>query len=460
MKMHGVEESGGVLIGALLVGLLMAMLGGVAMNLAVTETTASARHLEEKNGQLLAESGVEQVIAWLTHGDLLLPGGAPVPDRFAGTADHPDVELDAARSDDDRILNGIAAGEHRALADLGRIVRMRLYGPALPDGFCTVEVTAESRSGVRRTVVLELGALSVPLLTFAALAGPGPVDTTEAGPRPYPRVLAHWGNVHLAGDARLGRANEFPRKSEQAPVTGMGYGEPGSSNEDRWMEAWIGGTPHFDETQAIVPSNVHANRDPVPGLPRSPWHYQVFKEHARRFGAYYVPDREGRLYKDGTMDPSTALTPAEVFGSKAGGDQRGLVFVDTLDRQPPAETNLATLVLDSAYMEGIFYVNAHVILRPEGREETISALSPPTETAPTLISRVPVNLTGVTIRGVLHASGTLRVDGQPRVFGAVTAGGGLAGSGLLEIWYDYDLGRGLVRGLPVVFPLRGSWREW
>ena len=459
MKPYGTEK-GGVLIGALLIGLLLAMLGGVAMNLAVTETTASARHLEEKNNLLLAESGVEQVVAWLTHGDLPLPGGASAPDRFTGTADHPDVELDVARSSDDRVLNGIGAGEDGALAGLGRIVRTRLYGPGLPDGFCTVEVTAESGSGVRRTVSLELGALRVPPLRSALLAGVSSAHMADAGVRSYPKVLAHWGDVQLAGDVRLGRANEFPRRSAQAAVTGMGYEDPGSPQEDRWMEVWIGGTPQFDEAQAIMPPNVHANRDPMPGLPPSPWQYQAFKDYARRFGAYYVPDREGRLYKDGKMDPSAALAPAEVFGLRTVGDQRGLIFIDTLDQEIPMADNLATLVLNSPYMEGTFYVNANVILRPDGRGETIPALSPPAEMASAFASRIPVKLTGVTIRGVLHASGTLQVEGPSRVFGAIVAERGLVGGGLLEVWYNHDLGRGLVRGLPVVFPLRGSWREW
>ncbi|MBI3808883.1 MAG: hypothetical protein HY284_00240, partial [Nitrospirae bacterium] len=275
MKTPG-AESGGVLIGALLISLLLAMLGGVAMNLAMTEMAASARHMEEKNGLLLAESGVEQVVAWLTHGDLPLPGGAPAPDRFTGAADRPDVELDAARPDDNRVLRGIGAGAYRALADLGRIVRTRLYGPGLPDGFCTVEVTAESGSGVRRTVSLELGRVEIPPLEAAVYAGS------------QPNVLAHWGAIT-------------------------------------------------------------ANRPP------SPWQYQAFKEHARRFGSYYVPDREGRLYKDGRMAPSAALTPAEVFGSKTVGDQHGLVFIDTLDQERPAAENLSSVVLDSPYMEGAFY---------------------------------------------------------------------------------------------------------
>ena len=68
-------ESGGVLLTALLVGLLLAMIGGVAMNLAMTETAESGGHWEETASRLLAESGVEQVVAWLTHNELPGPLG-------------------------------------------------------------------------------------------------------------------------------------------------------------------------------------------------------------------------------------------------------------------------------------------------------------------------------------------------------------------------------------------------
>jgi hypothetical protein len=343
MKAHETEK-GGVLIGALLMGLLLAMLGGVAMNSAVTETTASARHLGEKSSQLLAESGVEQVMAWFTHGDLPLSGGAPAPVLFAGTADHPDVEYDAARPDDDRFLNDTGTDGSRALADLGRVVRVRLYGPSLPEGLCTVEVTAESRSGVRRTVSVELGALRIPPLQSAVQASP-----------------------------------------------------------------------------------------------HSPWEYRRFKDLAIRFGTYYAPDRAGRLYRDGNMDSAPARTPAEVFGSQDIGHHRGLVFIDTIDQAPPSADNLTTLVLDSPYMEGVFYVNANVVLQPEGRSQGDGRPA---------------------VQGVFHATGSLQVTQPTRLSGAVVAEGGLTGDGLLDVQYDHDLGRGLVRGLPVVFPLRGSWREW
>jgi hypothetical protein len=343
MKTYGTEK-GGVLLGALLIGLLLAMLGGVAMNLAVTETTASARHLEEKHGLLLAESGVEQVIAWLTHGDLPASGGVPAPVLFTGASDHPDLEYDAARPDEDRLLNGAGADGYRAPDDRGRIVRTRLYGPGLPDGFCTVEVTAESGSGVRRTVSLELGATRIPPLREAVSVG----------------------------------------------------------------------------------------------LP-SPWDYQKFKALAVRFGTYYVPDSEGRLYRDGKMAPELAQTPAQVFASPDAGAPRGLVFIDTLDHAPPSEDNLATLIVGASSMEGIFYVNAHVVLRPSGMDRADGRAS---------------------VQGVLHTAGSLHVEQPTRVSGAVVAERGLTGEDLLEVRYNADLGRGRVQGLPVVYPLRGSWREW
>jgi len=333
MKTHGTEK-GGVLLGALLVGVMLAMLGGVAMNLAVTEATAAAHQVEEKSGLLLAESGVEKVVAWLTHGDLPMPGGAPMPALYTGQSARPDVALDAA------LLNDA----DQAPVNVGRIVRTQLYGPGLPGGFCTIEVTAESPRGVRRTLSLELGATSIPPLQEAVRAG-----------RP------------------------------------------------------------------------------------SPWDYQRMKALAMRFGTYYVLDREGRLYKNGTMDPSAALTPAEVLGSSAVGHQRGLVFIDTLDQQPPTETNLATVLLDAPYMEGTFYVNAHVVLRPD------------------VTGRVDGR---AFVQGVLHTAGTLHIEQPTVVHGAVVAEKGLTGEGLLALRYNADLGQGRVQGLPVVFPIRGSWREW
>lgn len=387
---HTAEE-GWVLIGALLVGLLLAMLGGTAMNLAVTEVTASSRHVDEKTAQLLAESGVEQVMAWLTQG--ALPASHEtmlLPVRFTGTLDAPDVTYDAGRPEDDRVLNNASAGG--ALADFGRVTRVRLYGPGHPDGYCALEVTAEARGGSRRTVAVELGIWRIPPLRAAVQADVPSTDLSVAESGSLPKVQTHWGEI--------------------------------ASNS-----------------------------------PPGPWQYQTFKDYAQRFGSYYVPDREGRLYRNGMTDPSHALTPSQVFGSQEVGDQRGLVFIDTLDQQPPNETNQVTLVLEAPYMEGTFYINAHVVLQPQGTGQAIQTLTPLPEGQPVSASPVPVSLAEVTIKGVLYTTRTLRVDTEVRVFGAVVAERGLAGAGPMEVWYNNSLGRGRVEGLPVVFPIRGTWRE-
>ena len=57
-------------------------------------------------------------------------------------------------------------------------------------------------------------------------------------------------------------------------------------------------------------------------------------------GSYYVPDRAGRLYRNGVMDPAVAQTPDAVFGND--GLPQGLIFVDTLDQ---AWRTLRSLVL-------------------------------------------------------------------------------------------------------------------
>ncbi len=383
-------EAGWVLIGALLVALLLAIMGGTAMNLAVTEVTASSRHVDEKTAQLLAESGVEQVVAWLTQDALPASHETLLPFRFTGTPDAPDVTYDAGRPEDDRVLNN--AGTGGALADFGRVTRARLYGPGHPDGYCAVEVTAEARGGSRRTVSVELGVWRIPSLRAAVQVDVPSADPSVAESGHLPKVQTHWGDI-------------------------------------------------------------------VSNSPPGPWQYQTFKDYAQRFGSYYVPDREGRLYRNGMTDPSHALTPSQVFGSQEVGDQRGLVFIDTLDQQPPNETNQVTLVLDAPYMEGTFYINAHVVLQPQGTGQTVQARAPPPEGQPVSASPVPVSLAEVAINGVLHTAGTLQIGREVRVFGAVVAKRGLAGAGSLEVWYNNSLGRGRVAGLPVVYPIRGTWRE-
>jgi hypothetical protein len=447
-------EKGAVLLTSLMLGVLLSLLGAVAIGFAMTETEASRRQLKETSARLLAESGVEQVIAWFNQGKAPGDERTNMPMVFTGTATSPDVIYDAARSEDDRSLNDASAGIFRTLVEFGRIERILLYRSIRPGGFCTVEVTSRSEHGVGRSISVELGATRIAPLHVAIQTGARtPSDGTMT-----PRMLAHWGAVRIAGNARLGRSDQIPRKYSGAAVSGLGYGEAGAALEDRWMEVYVGGTAQFDDADQALPSNVHPNQDPFPGLPADPWQYDTFKQLARKAGSYFVPDRAGLLYRNGVMDPAVAQTPDAVFGN--GGVPAGLIFVDTLDQAPPSADNLATLQVTSPYMEGVFFINAHLILNPQEGGKTISALSPPSDGTTNAASRVTVSISGVTIRGVFHSTGTVSTDRTVRIYGSLVAERGLTGGGLLETWYNYDAERGLFEGLSVVFPLPGSWREW
>jgi cytoskeletal protein CcmA (bactofilin family) len=76
-------------------------------------------------------------------------------------------------------------------------------------------------------------------------------------------------------------------------------------------------------------------------------------------------------------------------------------------------------------------------------------------------SRIPITLSGIHLNGILQAAGTITLEGNARMYGAVmTAGTVVSGStGLkLEVWYNADLGQGLFRGLPVVYRVPGTWQ--
>src|SRR5438067_994964 len=80
---------------------------------------------------------------------------------------------------------------------------------------------------------------------------------------------------------------------------------------------------------------------------------------------------------------------------------------------------------------------------------------PPTSTQ----TRIPSRDSRRT-RGPIKNSRTSRCGWAVIMFGALVAQGGVTGRGVLEVWYNDDLHRGFIQGLPVVFPLKGTWREW
>ena len=270
------DEQGVALLAAILIVSMLLSLGILSLNLATQEIQSTRAANDEAVLRHLAKAGVDLVMQWF-HDPSSAPPGASgalfikrhdLPEsgssffdaqgrsQFTGTADRPDLSVDAARSEDDRLLNDPVAGWFRALRPLGRISKLRLYGPARPGLLCTVDITAE-KAGVSRTQSVQLGARTIPPLRAGAQVGGEGTSRTVAPPgRPLP-LSVHWGDLKVKGDAVLGRREEIPVKTTLASVTGRSYADM-MDREDRWLgriqspaSRWTNGTTRFSRTLLV-----------------------------------------------------------------------------------------------------------------------------------------------------------------------------------------------------------------
>ena len=478
------DERGMAMLAVLMVVFLLTLLGMTSMHLAGQEMVGAGALQEERLAHHAAEAALDVAMGWF-HDPSLMPQGTEASwltkraisaqgdpsyfdghghSQFTGNATRPDLLFDAADPQQDRLLNDPQIGWFKSLKGLAKILTLRVYGATRPGMLCTVEVTAGAGrdSRVTKTLSVEFGAYAIPSL-HAPLQS-GTVGSGTVGSRPG-SVLVHWGDMLVHGPAYLPRPAEVPAKSGLASVTGQSYGEM-THREDRWLDIQVGGEVFFGQLPAEswsgVPSNLHAHQEPVPGIKTDQWDYETLKQMSKQFGRYYGMDREGLLYPGGLMQAGLGRPAAEVFASTDPGDHRGLLFVDTLDGMPPGPRNMGTIILDQEYAEGIFMVNAHVLWKAGQTGKSVPALSPPPEGQQSLGTRVPVQLSGIHLQGVLYVSGDLRYAGHPKVYGGVMAHGALMddsnGSGVIEVWYNHELREGFMHGLPLVFVAPGSWQ--
>ena len=479
----GENQRGIALLGVMAIVLILSLLATTLLNLAGQEAQSAGAGGQAAVAQQLADAASELAIAWFHDPQATSPDprlvvlrgkrnhdaeGAPSffdpngRSQFVGTAAQPDVNLAAENSSDNRILNDPEVGMFRAMHDLGQVEELKVYAPLNPGLLCTIEATIATHAtpSVKQSVVLQLGALHLRPLS-AAVQVTQHLGGFQLGHESPVRV--HWGDVRVGEDLVLNHEQDVPVKSAIASITALGYDEA-TQHEDRWTEVWVGGqvrvTQPSPEQAHALSSNIHEKQNPVPGVRLDQWAYDDLKQMAKRFGRYFAIDRDGLLYPQGTIEAGRGLSPDEVLTSRVPGDQQGLVFIDTLDQTPPRSDNLGVLRLKNSYIEGILVVQGHVVLSPHGTGSSIRAMSP-SHTGPEKSPiRLPIQLPGIHINGVLYANGNITVDGKVKLYGAVVTGGTVTASsagGTLEVWYDQDLGEGFFRGLPVVYRAPGTW---
>jgi len=476
------EVRGHVLMASLMLILILSVLSMTAFYLVTQDIPGISAMREERTVLELADAATELVMSWFHDSTSTPPSIAgllmkrqndPIigpsffdaagRSQFIGTFDRPDIVLDAIHSADDGLLNSPPSGFSGSLRELGRLEQLKVYGPSQPGMLGTLEVTASTvgRRPMARTVRVQLGALNIPAVRAAVQTGAGLGTLRPGGESP---VLVHWGDTRVTADMVLNHVEDLIAKSTAAPVTGQSY-ELMRQFEDRWTDYWIGGTISLlsppSSATPLFPPNVRINQHPTPGVRLDHWDYNLLKKTAQRYGTYYRLDREGRLHLLGALDSDPGLLPAEVLASPTVGRSHGLLFIDTLDGEAPRSDNLGTLVLDADYVEALLVVQGHVRVKPSGLGRSVPVLSPSPEGLSSLGSRIPVTLSGIHLNGILQAAGTITLENNARMYGAVmTAGTVVSGStGLkLEIWYNADLGQGLFRGLPVVYRVPGTWQ--
>ena len=479
MEGHQLER-GVALLAAIVVVLIFSLLGTLSWNLASQEIQSVGIARDEAMAQQMAEAGVDLVVRWFHDPHSAPPG----PERtwfvkrynqsdaspsffdpngisqFTGTRIRPDVEFVASQPDHDRLLNESTEGWIRSLRRLGRILHLKIYGPSRPGLLCTVEVTAKA-SKVTRTISVQLAASSIPVIRAGIQVAKSSWPSVSGGKVPG---WVHWAEMSLGGDTPLGPIDALPEKTGHADITGLSYAEMGT-REDRWLDIRVGGEAIFagtDSSPVALPSNVYAHQEPVPGLGQDRWDYLRLKQEARRYGAYYARGSDGLLYRDGRIEPGRGVTAQEAFDATAAGKEEGLIFVDTLDQQPPREDNLGILSLGVHHLTGYFVLNAHLQLEVVGEGQRVTAF-PPLDTVGSHPDRQAVPLRNIHLTGVLLTPGDLTYTGPLRIYGALVVGGRLvASSGAsapLELWYDDDLRRGLAQGVPIVYVAQGTWRE-
>jgi hypothetical protein len=476
-------DEGHVLLAALMLIFLLGIIGMTSLYVAGQDRPGISSMKEDNVAQQLADGAADVVMSWFHDSSATpmalvgllakrqgsLANGPSFFDadgrsQFVGTADRPDIMLDAANQADDQTLNDSPSGISNALGGLGRILKLKVYGPLQPGLLSTVEVTATTvdRRPVTRTVQLQLGAVKIPAVRAAVQIGQTLGAMQPGGESP---VMAHWGDQRVLGDLAVGRVEDLAIKRPEAPVTGQLYGEMVYA-QDRWTEYWIGGTvsvispPPGQGVNPPLPENVHLQQYPMPGVRLDQWDYDSLKKIALRWGTYYRLDREGQLHPQGASDSGEGITPADALESLVIGDHRGLVFIDTFDGQQPRVDNMGTLVLETDYVEGLLVVQGHVVCRPRAGGKSVPVLSPSSQGTESLGARVPVQLSSIHVNGLLYAAGAIRIERSTRLYGAIMAGQSVTsiGTGIgIEVWYNADLAQGLFRGLPVVYRAPGTW---
>ncbi|MCI0371021.1 MAG: pilus assembly PilX N-terminal domain-containing protein [candidate division NC10 bacterium] len=446
----------------------------------LTGTVAGQRFFDKRAWD--AQKDIPSLVGKLVNGTL----GTP-PRQFNGTY-APGLTPGAVGSQPDLLLDGGLWSAHQGTLDSvftdlraatgGRVRRVVVYGSLSGNAAATVRVTGESRSGVSRTVEMELIPIGAPGLANSIGSG------GTAGWNGNFRV--HWGGVRSVGNVTL--ANPGKTASQPAAVPGVidgdnvgggkvGYhvGPPGGySTWDHWFTLRTAGTIDGFATQAdlkdaygqsatiwgdnLTPTDSNVTIDTV-----ATWDYASLKKLSQQKGWYY--------------ESGTGVNAGQIRGPKTGGlwtdfkaalaNQTGFMFIDTTNGSPPAAdgSNLASFTVSGGWYTGVSaYVGGNLDFSGLGSGTSVTAQTPPWDASladPTQSEDPGMRQSrtlSVHIKGAFYSAGTVEGGGNVTTYGAFVALRGYGSSGDPEVWYDWGLRNGIL-SLPPVRRASNTWHE-
>lgn len=423
--------------------LAVVMMLGLASSFALMAYRVSSTELEisrysehEVASQYLAESGIAQVISWVTR-----PSTSPDNVFFeailttdcTGTAETPDFTLTASQ-----LKN--PTDYFSELNEMGEIDEIRFYQAVHPDGICAVQVISKSDKGAQKKVRVELSKNPLGSMT-AAIQGLG--SGTNHSP-----VLVHWGEIRYTGTASLG-TNLFKipmLQNDMDPnISPYDVNPSLDTNIDRWMRLNV-------QSEILSPDPEVSGDTPFPSRSNILRNQSAVKldeideNSLKRFikmnGEYYTISPGGHLLQ-GAIDKGTF---EDVFD---GSTSPRLAWIESVPGSP------ASLIIDGGQYNGYFYFNGDVTISGnQAGMDNVEVLTPPVDGIP-----VSMTLSNINLIGLFYVDGRVTMQDYFSAYGAFYAREGFTGPGAndLEVWYNNSYQSSVYPGVRSITPIPGTW---
>jgi len=444
---------------AMLIAIMVLSLGGsialIAFRSSTQELELSRLTEHEMNSQYLAESGVDQVVAWVmdpalfptTYSDyeIVRTFFVDLPRSLnpcLKDSDHPDLEIS-----DDAFLAHIN-GPFSELKSMGEIKAIKFYAPlnqTIPPSsddrrLCTLEITAISGSGAIKTIRVDLGSSPIGEIT-SVIQGIG----STSNPLP---VWSHWGGIDYTGDATFG--------TDLIDI--LRVPRPGGSYGDVTHYSDVDFQTNFDPAINIRVENNITSPPPDDGgdsfndrpnvtqqngsvtLDRATLVDSDLRRFLRRNGEHYTVTGNGKLEKNGIV-----RTFDEFFKipDGSGSPDARLVWI--------SGNSTAPVAIDGGRYKGYFFFSGDITISSAGQSgRVVIAKTPGGET---------LTLSGINLEGLFYTRGSMTIQDDFTAYGAFFSRGGFTGAGTqnLEVWYNSAFADAVFPGIRSVTPLSGTW---